>query len=92
MFNPVAEPEPSVLNAPLPLDFLAVLFLAAVVVFSVGLLALLATLAMGAGGLGAGGGGGGIGGGGGACLGGGDPPMHNTADNNPKLTTVVPPL
>jgi hypothetical protein len=86
MFKPVDEPEPSVLNAPLPLDFLAVLFLAAVVAFSVGLLALLATSAIGAGALGTGGGAGG--GGGGAGLG-GDPPIHNTADNNPKLTTVI---
>ena len=59
MFNPVGPELSSVLNLDLPLDFLAVLDLAAVVAFSVGLLALLATLATLAIGDGGGGGGGG---------------------------------
>ena len=59
MFKPVGPP---VLNCLMPLALLIVLFLALLVAFSSGDLALADTVAIGAGGLGGGGGGGGGGG------------------------------
>ena len=80
MFKPVGPPT---LNCLIPLALLVVLFLALVVAFSSGDLALADTVAMGAGGLGGGGGGGGGGGSGG---GGGLPPPHiNTVNNSNTL-------
>ena len=71
MFKPVGPPT---LNCLMPLALLVVLFLALVVAFSSGDLALVATEAIGAGGLGGGGGGGGL-----------PPPHINTLNNSNTL-------